>query len=683
MQYFKVTKNLQKKGGEKLVMKRTNNNEKGITLIALIITIIILVILAAVSVRAIYNMGIVNYAVNGTQDYARGTVEENRILGNTGSFIENALARLRQIQGQDVDESELAEGELALAYRIEEQEDWDGTILTYVVITPKMGGVETYEDYAKKILKDKSEDQIAQIFVDGQNYWNEKDGLGQPTYKDIYELMDYWGENYQNEELKTVEDLCRSYGYPDLGTFAISEWYVEPEGYSDGYTEYATNILSTTTKTREQIFMEGILYKAESEEWSVASELRTAYAEDDLNEFFAIYADDDVTGVTTMSAVVNYANENYWYDEEPYTSGDQLLIYWGMVEPEGFLGFQRVYVECTDTGENYNIQIGDNEWFYIEDNGKYTFSGEAQNGSTATCTVTVKPTMSIAFSQSGEDYTWEDVHEMAKIISGMFAVWGESDSDEVKATKINKLSDSVKFRYPATNTEVTLTVGQEMTLKDTYNNSYIVRILGFNTDKLASTSNVAGDTTYTGTYAGISFEFVSIFKYNNSNTGKRMNEADTNVGGWAVTEMRSDLNGANGVGLLKNKDYIKYVTKIYNTGNQGTATGSCTDRLWLLACSEIWNTGSASNVYGSPDTAGYYGRCNTNESTVTDGITETRYAYYAGQSTPAVYSAPSDITKKPSTELMRWWWLRSPNSPTSSAFEAVNSGRVVLWLRRV
>ena len=36
--------------------------EKAITLIALIITIIILVILAAVSIRAVYNMGIVNYA---------------------------------------------------------------------------------------------------------------------------------------------------------------------------------------------------------------------------------------------------------------------------------------------------------------------------------------------------------------------------------------------------------------------------------------------------------------------------------------------------------------------------------------------------------------------------------------------------------------------------------------------
>ena len=45
------------------------NKEKGITLIALIITIIILVILAAVSIRAAYNMGIVSHAVNGAEGY--------------------------------------------------------------------------------------------------------------------------------------------------------------------------------------------------------------------------------------------------------------------------------------------------------------------------------------------------------------------------------------------------------------------------------------------------------------------------------------------------------------------------------------------------------------------------------------------------------------------------------------
>lgn len=68
--------------------------ERGITLIALIITIIILVILAAVSIRAVYNMGIVGHAINGSKDYAQKAVEENQMLDETGRVIENALEKL-------------------------------------------------------------------------------------------------------------------------------------------------------------------------------------------------------------------------------------------------------------------------------------------------------------------------------------------------------------------------------------------------------------------------------------------------------------------------------------------------------------------------------------------------------------------------------------------------------------
>lgn len=91
-------KKLINEGGEKRYM-RIKRNEKGITLIALIITIIILVILAAVSIRAVTNMGIVGHAINGTQDYARGAVQENQMLGDTGNTIDSALARLNEIQG--------------------------------------------------------------------------------------------------------------------------------------------------------------------------------------------------------------------------------------------------------------------------------------------------------------------------------------------------------------------------------------------------------------------------------------------------------------------------------------------------------------------------------------------------------------------------------------------------------
>ena len=78
--------------------KQILKKEEGITLIALIITIIILVILAAVSIRAVYNMGIVNYTVNGTQDYAKVAVKENQMLDSTGNLIEDTVKRISAIE---------------------------------------------------------------------------------------------------------------------------------------------------------------------------------------------------------------------------------------------------------------------------------------------------------------------------------------------------------------------------------------------------------------------------------------------------------------------------------------------------------------------------------------------------------------------------------------------------------
>ncbi len=73
--------------------------EKGITLVALIITIIVLVILAAVSIAAVYNSQIVNYAVNGAQNYSQEAVNENKILNGTESIISSAVTAIESIMG--------------------------------------------------------------------------------------------------------------------------------------------------------------------------------------------------------------------------------------------------------------------------------------------------------------------------------------------------------------------------------------------------------------------------------------------------------------------------------------------------------------------------------------------------------------------------------------------------------
>ena len=81
-------------------MKREN----GITLIALIITIIILVILAAVSIRAAYNSGIIDYSINGTKKYQEEANKEESILSETEDVIASLLSRIDEIDSEESEE---------------------------------------------------------------------------------------------------------------------------------------------------------------------------------------------------------------------------------------------------------------------------------------------------------------------------------------------------------------------------------------------------------------------------------------------------------------------------------------------------------------------------------------------------------------------------------------------------
>ena len=63
-------------------------NQRGITLVALVITIIILVILAAVSIAVINKMGIVEKSVEGTQNYADTARAENEMLNAVKSYMD-------------------------------------------------------------------------------------------------------------------------------------------------------------------------------------------------------------------------------------------------------------------------------------------------------------------------------------------------------------------------------------------------------------------------------------------------------------------------------------------------------------------------------------------------------------------------------------------------------------------
>lgn len=68
-----------------------NNNDSGITLIALIITVIILVILAAVSIHSAFQTKLIDYTIKGTQNYVEAAKQENKMYDEIINKIEASI----------------------------------------------------------------------------------------------------------------------------------------------------------------------------------------------------------------------------------------------------------------------------------------------------------------------------------------------------------------------------------------------------------------------------------------------------------------------------------------------------------------------------------------------------------------------------------------------------------------
>lgn len=160
------------------------------------------------------------------------------------------------------------------------------------------------------------------------------------------------------------------------------------------------------------------------------------------------------------------------------------------------------------------------------------------------------------------DYTWEELNNIAKIISDNYGT-GEG--------QIN--NNTVEVNITINGKEDILGIGDWTTV-----NGKKVRILGFNHDELTNT-NAYGETN---TYAGISFEYIE------SITTAQMNSTDTNAGGWGACMQRGTLNSTiyNG---LENKEYIKEVNKQYIQRNVDPNSLTISqDKIWLLSTGEVF-----------------------------------------------------------------------------------------------
>ncbi len=228
----------------------------------------------------------------------------------------------------------------------------------------------------------------------------------------------------------------------------------------------------------------------------------------------------------------------------------------------------------------------------------------------------------------GYNYSWDEIAELAEIIS-----------DNNRA--------SITYTTP----EVTINMdGETYTLgagdykNVTYNGvAKRVRILGFNHDSLSSTE--AYGEGKSNTYAGISFEFTDFIM------NEKMNTTQTNSGGWGACRLRNNIFKMDDViNKINIYEEIKEVTKTYNIGDASYTNRNCNDKLWLLACSEIWQD---------------FGYCKTKEGE--------QYVYYRINVGSSGFSKTQNATKKPNISAPQFWWLRSPLN--SNAFCKVNKVR--------
>ena len=179
---------------------------------------------------------------------------------------------------------------------------------------------------------------------------------------------------------------------------------------------------------------------------------------------------------------------------------------------------------------------------------------------------------------------------------------------------------------------------REVDLGTTYG-THTLRVANTSTPSECSTSG------FSQTACGFVLEFADII------TTHKMNDTDTNVGGWPATSMRTFINNDiyNAIpSELRNA--IIDTTVVSGHGKSDTANFTSTDKLYLLAPKEIYTDWSNSN-----DTAKDLTR--TLDYYTSIGVTTDNY---------------SGAIKKNGTSAS-YWWLRAAFSNYTYNFLSVNS----------
>lgn len=233
--------------------------------------------------------------------------------------------------------------------------------------------------------------------------------------------------------------------------------------------------------------------------------------------------------------------------------------------------------------------------------------------------------------------TWTELKKAANVIA-------------IDTTNIGNSTTAVTVTVG--NKTETLRVGNYKTVKyDGVDKK--VRIIGFNSDIKTN-----------GNKAGITFDFVTALG------DAKMNETNTNVGGWGASKMKTNTmptmlaklkleDGTTGLETI-----VETVRKEYNPGNEATTNAATPseDKLWLLSASEIFSKNSNSDRYAIAATK--------------EG---NQYKYYELVTNGIGYDSENEkmikygdyVTETNTSSSSYWWWLRSPYCESSGYFSNV------------
>ena len=255
--------------------------------------------------------------------------------------------------------------------------------------------------------------------------------------------------------------------------------------------------------------------------------------------------------------------------------------------------------------------------------------------------ITHKYTFTILFKETNADQNYNQ----GKEFNGVLGI-EEYKAPDFATDSWSTIIANVKAGYGS---EYKVGSTKEVNLGTTY---------GTHTLRVANTSTPSecSGTGFSQTACGFVLEFADII------TTHKMNDTDTNVGGWPATSMRTFVNNDIYNAIPSEiKNAIIDTTVVSGHGSEDTENFTSTDKLYLLSTAEVW----VDEQSAFPDPGGFDGALDkarnvTRQLDYYKNLGVTNYSYHSG------------AIKKNETSGLEWF-LRSANSVYDTLFFIVDT----------